>query len=422
MIRRYLTRIATVVAALWLSSSLAFAAGQLKLWYQVGSKGEIAALRAMVDSFKRKYPDIALELNEVDFETYRSLIRSAVASSDPPDVFKYWAGAWPASMVQSNLLQDIDAFWAKEKLDGAFAPWARQLNSHGGKVYGVPVRSFSSVVFYRKDLFAKYKLEVPADRWPSWEQFLGYAKTLKQNGVTPFTVAGGPMWPLQYWLGYIAMRSDGDELWNQLLVGKAKWTDPRVKAWFLTWAELLKAGYYAPNINAIDYHEQQLAFFEGRAAMDLGLFNIFDTGKAMAPNVEIDYFNFPVMRAGVPKMMHHQTDSFFMSAKAKNKENGYLWLKHVAETEVAALYPKLGGGPPGNMNVPDDAYTSPVVVSMVKDRNAYPGPISLDIGLPPAVSAEAMRQLQLFVTKPTEATIDTALKAIEAASREQFGN
>lgn len=415
-------RVLLAAALLSSTSAIALADGNLKVWYQVGSQGEIASLRAIVDSFRTKHPDIDVEVNEVDFETYRSLIRSAVASSEPPDVFKYWAGAWPESMVKSGLLEDIDAFWTEKNLDTQFPAWAKELNSYDGKVYGVPQHSYSSVVFYRKDLFAKHNIEVPADRWPTWDQVIGYADTLKAQGVTPFTAAGAPMWPLQYWLGYVAMRMNGAEMWDKVRAGEAKWTDPEPKTWFAKWAELLNAGYFSPNINAVDYHEQQLALFEGRAGMDLGLFNILVAGKAFAPDLDLDYFHFPIIDPAAPKMMHHQTDSFFMSAKAQNKENAKLWMEHVAQTETSAIFAQVGGLPPANGNVPQDAYKLPLMFEMVKDRNEYPGPIALDIGLPPPVAAEAMRQLQVFVTTPNAETTDQVTAAIEAASRDYFDN
>ena len=393
----------------------------LKVWAEDAGPEEQIWYESVIASFNEKYPNITVETNFVDYETYRSLITVAMASDDPPDVFKYWSGAWPKYMADQGLLEDLTDWWDKEGIDERFAPWAKALNTYDGSVYGVPTRSYTSAMFYNVAEFEKYGLVAPEDRWPTWDQMIGYCQTIRSQGGVPIVLAGKGSWPLEYILGAIAQRMDGEIFWNDLLAGKESWTDPRVTAWFMKWKELSDAGCFAEDANSIDWSTAKNNVFDGVAVMTFGLSSVPRSARSYAPDVVLDFFHFPVINAEEPnKMMHHETDSFFLAKSSKNKEAAYLWLKHVTELEEACKYSKLIDEPPARIGVTRDCYADDAFGELLYkvnvDRDTYPGPISLDIGLHPEVSAEAMRQIQLFMADPSPETITAFEEAVEASA------
>ncbi len=62
-----------------------------------------------------------------------------------------------------------------------------------GNSYAVPYESFYNCTFYRKDIFAKYNIEVPK----TWQQFVDAVKLIADKGeYIPLAVGGKDEWPL----------------------------------------------------------------------------------------------------------------------------------------------------------------------------------------------------------------------------------
>jgi len=114
--------------------------------------------------------------------------------------------------------------------------------------------------------------------------------------------------------------------------------------------------------------------------------------------------------------MHHQTDSFYMTKKAKNKEAAKLWLEYITTLEVQKMYPEIGFMPAAHLGVPKESYPTKLLADCVAERDKWPGPNSLDIGTHPEVAAEAMRQLQNFVSDTTSSNIEKVVKEIQKAA------
>ena len=94
---------------------------------------------AYVDSVKDS-ADIQIEtLSTVD---YKTKIKVEMASGELPDVFTWWGGALLKDMVDSDLLLNVDDYFAASKavtrdqfVDGSFGYYTL-----GGNTYGVPLQ------------------------------------------------------------------------------------------------------------------------------------------------------------------------------------------------------------------------------------------------------------------------------------------
>ncbi|MEY9847286.1 multiple sugar transport system substrate-binding protein [Streptacidiphilus sp. BW17] len=69
------------------------------------------------------------------------------------------------TFAAAGALQDVSTYANASR--GEFVPWTWNQVSIDGQVYGVPVDTGPEAMFYRTDLFAKYKLPVPT----TWAQF-----------------------------------------------------------------------------------------------------------------------------------------------------------------------------------------------------------------------------------------------------------
>jgi multiple sugar transport system substrate-binding protein len=115
------------------------------------------------------------------------------------------------SMLVKNTVMDITKY-ASDGMD-KYVPSAVSSSSVGGKIYGVPVDVGPMVLFYRKDLFAKYGISKPPATWAEYK-----ADAEKVTAADP-GVKFGP------WLG------DGGSLASFTLQTGQSWYSAKGDSW-----------------------------------------------------------------------------------------------------------------------------------------------------------------------------------------------
>jgi multiple sugar transport system substrate-binding protein len=107
---------------------------------------------------------------------FNTVKRALQAKSSAVDVFSGDV-IWPAQLASQGEVLPLDNYFAKSRwnqyLDGPIL--AVQYKSH---IYAAPWFTDYGLIYYRKDLLAKYKLPVPT----TWEQLRSEAVTLVKNG------------------------------------------------------------------------------------------------------------------------------------------------------------------------------------------------------------------------------------------------
>ncbi|HKN54822.1 MAG TPA: sugar ABC transporter substrate-binding protein, partial [Amycolatopsis sp.] len=107
-------------------------------------------------------------------------------------ISNYEAPQWAANGWLENLEPHMAATPGYDEAD--FIPSIRQSLSYQDQMYAVPFYGESSFLAYRKDLFEKAGLTMPAH--PTWQQIAGFAAKLddKANGVAGICLRGKPGW------------------------------------------------------------------------------------------------------------------------------------------------------------------------------------------------------------------------------------
>ncbi|SNX66168.1 multiple sugar transport system substrate-binding protein [Streptomyces sp. TLI_55] len=107
------------------------------------------------------------------------------------------------SMLVKNSVMDITQY-ASDGMD-KYIPSAVSASSVGGKIYGVPVDVGPMVLFYRKDLFAKYGISKPPATWAEYKADAEKVTTADRSvkfgtvladagGLASFTLQTGQSW------------------------------------------------------------------------------------------------------------------------------------------------------------------------------------------------------------------------------------
>lgn len=401
--------ISILVASSLLASSWAFAE---KLVINSNQSGPAPkkAWTELVEDFKKAHPEIEVEFNTYDHESYKTSIRNWL-TSEPPDVVNWFAGERLNTFVSRGLIEDISDVWNANDMHQDFASTLSSI-TFDGKQYAVPWAYYQWGIYYRKDIFEKYGIAVPK----TWEEFLKACETLKANGVTPISIGSKFLWTTAGWFDYFNLRMNGIDFHRELMLGKIPYTDPRVKAVFLKWKELLEPGYFLENHTSYSWQEALPPWFQGKAAMYL-------IGNFVVPNIpaedlaNYDYFQFPTINPDMPKFEDAPTDIVAIPSGAKNKEAAKKFMAFVAKANVQSkLNIAISNLPPNKKAKPKpDRFMekgAKVLASAAGVAQFY------DRDTKPAMAKEGMKGFQEFMDKPDR--LDKILARLEKTRQRIF--
>ncbi len=361
-----------------------------------------AAYTKLVEDFKKQNPDLEVVFNTVEHEGYKTAIRNWLTTA-PPDIVFWFSGERMKAFVDRGLFEDVSDLWKKNNWSEAFKSTESALTVNG-KQWGIPTVYAFWGVFYRKDIFEKLGIEIPK----TWEEFVAVAKKLKENNIIPFTIGTKAPWTTAGWFDIIDMRVNGYDFHIQLMEGKVPYTDPKVKAVFEKWRELVDGGFYLPNNTTYSWEEGLSFLLNGKAAMILiGSFIAQATPKDMID--KIGFFPFPTINPGVVKGEDAPVDSMNIPAKAKNKAGGRKFLEFMATPEVQQEGAAAVGSLPANLNTkpPEDPLLQ-AGVELLKDAKSAQ---FYDRDTDPEMATEGMKGFQEFMIFPDR--LDSILKRLE---------
>lgn len=392
------------LAAVFMLSSTAFA-GEITINSDHSDPVPKKAMEELIADFQKAHPDITVKWNNFDHEGYKSAIRNFL-TADAPDVAAWYAGNRMEPFVKAGLFEDVTDVWTKNGLNDQLKSAAPSMTIDGKK-WGVPYTYYQWGIYYRKDIFAEKGIQPPK----TWAEFLAACKTLKDAGITPITIGTKALWPTGGWFDYLDLRVNGYEFHMELTSGKVPYTDPRVKAVFEKWAELVKPGYFIDNHAAIDWQDAIPQMVQGKAAMYLmGNFAVATMKSGGLKDEQIGFLQFPEITPGIPFSEEAPTDTFHIPAGAKNKEDAKTFLAYLASPEAQGkMNATLGQLPVNNKaEKPADPFLQAGFAML---SNAHALAQFYDRDAPADMAKAGMEGFQEFMVKPDK--IDQILARLE---------
>ncbi|MEP5760663.1 MAG: extracellular solute-binding protein [Litoreibacter sp.] len=391
------------LAALIATSTAAFA-GDLVINFDDPNPGPKAGFEAAVEAFKAAHPDVNVTVNINDREAHKTAIRNFL-SADAPDITSWYPGNRMGPFVDAGLFEPITDLWNAEGLDKDMAA-VQPTMTRNGEVWGVPYSYYQWGVYYRKDIFDEMGIQEPTN----WEELLTASKTLKDGGVTPFTIGTKFLWTAAGVFDYINLRTNGYEVHNALTAGEIKYTDPRIVQTFENWKQLIDMGAFVDNHATMSWQDAVAPFANGEAAMYvMGNFSVDAFKNAGLTYDQIDYFQFPKI-ADLPMAEEAPADAFFIPSGAKNKEDARKFLAFIAQPDVQSTWNETIGQLPPNSKatVSDDKFIQKgfdVVSNAAGLAQFY------DRDAPAEMAKAGMEGFQEFMIKPDR--MDAILKRLD---------
>jgi multiple sugar transport system substrate-binding protein len=386
------------------------ATGEIALQSNLSAEQAKAAMEKLVEAYN-KTGGGTVKLNTVASEIFRTQLPTYLTSANPPDVYTWYAGSVANSYAEKDLLLDVSSVWDSM---GNYPKSMQTLStSAAGQKIFVPTSYYWWGMFYRKSNFAKWGVTPPK----TWAEFLEVCKKIQAQGIPPIGIGlGDTPWVASAWFDYLNIRINGAPFHRELLAGKGDFTDPKVKAVFTKWREVLP--YFDPKGKSFPFQEATSALLGGKTGMFL-IGTFFADSAPKDALDDIDFFQFPIIDAAVPVAEEAPTDGYFASKKAKDPEAVKKFLTYLATPEAQELYVKNSSGTAIPANPDGKAADTPLVakgkamVNSAAELTQFFNRDSSDALQPTADAA-----LTKFLDKPDQ--IDQILKDWQAAATKVF--
>ncbi|NJO36984.1 MAG: extracellular solute-binding protein [Rhizobiales bacterium] len=388
-------------------SAPAALAGEIVLNSDHSDPAPKKAMEELIAGFEAANPDIKVKWNNFDHEGYKSAIRNFL-TADAPDVAAWYAGNRMAPFVKAGLFEDVTGLWETEGFNDTLKSAAASMTIDGKK-WGVPYTYYQWGIYYRKDLFAANGISVPK----TWAEFVAACETLNGAGIKPIAIGTKALWPTGGWFDYLDLRVNGYEFHMDLTAGKVPYTDPKVKAVFEKWSDLIKAGAFIDNHAALDWQDALPQMVQGKAAMYLmGNFIVAPLKEAGLTDKTLGFFQFPEITPGVPMAEDAPTDTFHIPSGAKNKEDAKKFLAYLASADAQSkMNATLGQLPVNNKSsAPEDSFLKDGFTML---SGAYALAQFYDRDAPAEMAKAGMEGFQEFMVQPDN--LDAILARLEKA-------
>lgn len=292
----------TLISSILLFSCAAQSETVIKWLHKDADPNVRAFLTKTATDFEATHPDVKIEMQYLDHESYKKKLPTLLQSNDKPDIIYSWGGGVLKEQVRAGVIQDISQYMDNE--------WAEQLYPSGvnafkvdGKQYGVPYVVGAVGFFYNKDIFEKVGIQ--SENIKTWDDLLSVIDKLKEAKITPLVVGGGEKWPLHFYWTYLALRLSGEAGFEAALKGEnGGFDNPQFIQAAKLFQELAQKEPFQKGFIGSTFAQSSGVMGDGKAAMVLqiddfvGVMQNNSADKVGIPLESIGWFPFPAVEGG----------------------------------------------------------------------------------------------------------------------------
>ena len=334
-----------------------------------------------------------------DTSSFQATVRQSLRA-DPPGLFTWWAGYRMKDMVDAGLVEDLSPIWDKYIAAGQVSPDLAKAFQFDGKTYAVPSLIAFWPMYYNKLVYAELGLNEPK----TWEELESNFEKIKASGRTPVGQTIEGRWPAFIWFEEFLIRSDPD-FYEDLVEGRAKYTDPQVEEAFLTWKSWMDKGWMDDGSAAFGFttgDSMNNSFSKGEVVhMLVGTwFASTVTGGGIKEGDEWGYFVLPNKKASLPPSVIFEAGPIMVAKNAKDKDAALDAIDFWMSEAASAKWTELMFFPPHNLNA---ALPGGEVGELVKEINegGYRQINRYWEATPTEICEAAVDEISKFVLDPT---------------------
>lgn len=303
----------------------------MHLWPEGSAKAQYTIVDDIIKTYEKEHPDIDIQTEILANEQYKEKIKVLSASNELPDIGITWAAGYMQPFVEGNMFTPLDDIVQEDK----FVAGTLDAFSVDQKPYALPLELNIAPVYYNKEIFKKYDLEVPK----TYDEFLKVVKTLADNDVTPITVGNKDRWTGSMWYMYLADRIGGPETLNNAINRTGSFEDPALVKAAEEISKLVDMGAFVKGFNGLSNDEAKGYFMNEQAAMYImGTWEL--PNYTTSPDVDqkfkdkVGYFKFPTYEGGkgnIDSFVGGPGVALFVSEQSKVKDEAKQFVSYLVE-------------------------------------------------------------------------------------------
>ncbi|MGW3961478.1 ABC transporter substrate-binding protein [Amycolatopsis sp. NPDC005003] len=302
--------------------------------------------KALTDEFTKQFPNVKWDVREDQFAVITQNAPRVLAD-DPPDLMRL---PQVSELVKDGLLKNLDGYakwfgwdkWPSGQLAQLrMGPGGRPRGA--GSLYAMGLNFSVTGVFYNKQLAARIGMTTPPATLAQLDEAMAKAKNAGIQPIQQFNggATGGLAFPLQDLMASLGQPGPIND-WIYQKPGATIDTPANLQA-VRHLEQWIKAGYFAPDVNAVDYAQMVSRFTAGQGLFSFnGDWESANLDKQLAGNV--GFFPMPPAQAGAKPAAMSAPLTVGISAKAPHADCAAFYLNWVATNGKAREVAVTTGG------------------------------------------------------------------------------
>ncbi len=278
---------------------------------------------AAIEEMKTLYPNVELQWEAIENETYKTKLAAAMAANEVPDIFFTWACSFLGNFVDQGKVYCLAETFKPFLESGEMTENMLGNSTYGGKHYGVPTTMNIVALFANMDLLAQAGWnKVPEN----YDELIKCCDDLVAAGIIPFGCAGGEDWCVTEYVEPLIQKSIGSQALNDIFQGKASYDNADIAKAIDVFQGWIDKGYFDPAGAALPNDDVKQNFIDGRTAFyQNGSWNCADFSKANDGQFlsKVKVTEFPVIDSSKSKLgqlIGGPSDTLAVSASSPNAE------------------------------------------------------------------------------------------------------
>jgi len=337
-------------------------------WWTSG--GEVAALDALFDHYKKQYPGVGVVNATVaggGGSAARPILQTRLAVGNPPDTWQSHPG-WEllGQYVEPNYCEPVTDLYQSEGWDKVVPKALVNMVTKDGNNYAVLTGvHHGNVLWYNKKLLDQNGITV-GDKM-TFDEFFAACDKLKAAGISALGVGDSGIWASAQLFENTLLGVVGPQGWADLFSGKMKWDDPQVKQAMGYFARM--QDYLNPDHATLSWDQAVQELMEGKVAFtSMGDWADGEFIKAgLKEKEDFGWVNHP----GTDGSFIIVADGFTLAKGAPNKDAAVAWLKSIGSKEAQEAFSPLKGSIPARTDVDKskfDSYHQWSMTEFAKDK------------------------------------------------------
>ena len=314
----------------------------IRSWGEEDFPGLQDWLRNSIEEYAKIKPYVKVEGIMQGVDEVIPAFQAAVAVQEGPDIATLWYGGYWFPEIWAGNVEPLNQYISEEE----YKHWiGLETVTWDGKIWGVPMYTYTHVGGYNKELFRKAGLD--AEHSPgTWAEFLDACEKLKEAGITPIKAGLKDGWFVNTFNSYFMTQMANAQDILEAVVGKRSFTDEKFLDVWERLEELKIRGYFNDDMGSLDYYGGNQAWLAGENAFNIGTSADLITAMKRDGSENIGVFMYPALEGDEYEGLAVMTMSNFVTPWSPNKQEAADFLVYLHTPDRSeTLYSLSKSGP-----------------------------------------------------------------------------